>query len=90
MTDDDFTSTACCPLRYGCMDRNRAMPIVPLSPHSLSSTPMTWLAATASITLASCSVEGRRVPLQRMWRWDARTRLVQGECGCSRRRTAET
>ena len=66
------------------------MPIAPHCTPSLNSTPMTWLAATASITLASCSVEGRRVPLQRMWRWDARLSLVQDECGCSRRRTAET
>jgi hypothetical protein len=32
------------------------MPIAPHSAHSLNSTPMTWLAATASITLVSWSV----------------------------------
>jgi len=66
------------------------MRIVLRSTGSRSSTPMTWRAATASITPVSCGIADRRAPLPRMSRWDATPKPAQGECGCSRRRTAAT
>ena len=69
---------------------DRLMRIVRRSTGSRSSTPMTWLAATASITRVSCGIADRRAPLPRTLRWDATPKLAQGECGCSRRRTVAT